>query len=107
MTATNAVTNVNGVNVSDVATISNELSLAAQLEVTYELLAENELGFRRSETVAGNTIDNVLANELSLLWLMNENMRLRGFWQFTLFSSNDANREFLRNRLGVVLTLHY
>ncbi|WP_281018294.1 MULTISPECIES: outer membrane beta-barrel protein [unclassified Minwuia] len=107
VTATNAVTNVNGVNVSDVATISNELSLAAQLEVTYELLAANELGFRRSETVAGNTIDNVLANELSLLWLMNENMRMRGFWQFTLFSSNDANREFLRNRLGVVLTLHY
>lgn len=107
VTATNAVTNVNGVNVSDVATISNELSLEAQLEVTYELLAANKLGFRRAETVAGNTIDNVLSNELSLLWLLNENMRMRGFWQFTNFASTDANREFLRNRLGVVLSLHY
>jgi len=34
-------------------------------------------------------------------------MRLRTFWALTNFASTDANREFLRNRLGVVLTLHY
>lgn len=107
VTATNAVTNVGAVNVSDVATISNELSLGAQLEVTYELLAAAELGVRRASTVAGNTTDTVLASELSLLWLMNENMRMRGFWELTSFASSDAAREFLRNRLGVVLTLHY
>lgn len=105
--STTAVTNINGVNVPDAAIITHELSLGAQLEVTYELLAAMKTSFAHTSAVSGDTVDNVLSNELSLLWLMNENMRLRSFWEITNFASTDANREFLRNRLGVVLTLHY
>lgn len=105
--STTAITNVNGVNIPDTAIITHELSLGAQLEITYELLAGMKTGFAHTSSVTGNTVDDVFNNELSLLWLINENMRMRGFWDFTNFGSTDANRQFLRNRLGVVLTLHY
>ncbi|MDF1719731.1 MAG: outer membrane beta-barrel protein [Minwuia sp.] len=105
--STTAITNVNGVNVPDTAIITHELSVGAQLEITYELLAGMKTSFAHTSSISGNTVDDVFNNELSLLWLMNENMRLRGFWDFTNFGSTDANRQFLRNRLGVVLTLHY
>ena len=105
--STTAATNVNGVNIPDTAIITHELSAGAQLEITYELLAGLKTSFAHTSSISGNTVDNVVINELSLLWLLNENMRLRTFWALTNFASTDANREFLRNRLGVVLTLHY
>jgi len=104
---TNSFTVVNNVNVPDVATVSDTLSLEAQLEVTYELLASAKMDLRLSDTFVNNTSDTGLNTELALLWLMNEHMRLRSFWKFASLGSNDATREFSKHQLGLVLTLHY
>lgn len=104
---TNSFTVVNNVNVPDVAFLSDNLSLEAQLEVTYELLAAATIDLGLSSTTQNNTNQTSVGTELSLLWLMNEYSRLRGFWQFDTLTSNDANREFSKHLVGVVLTLHY
>ncbi|MEC9346957.1 MAG: outer membrane beta-barrel protein [Pseudomonadota bacterium] len=107
VTPTNSFTIIGGTNVADVAFLTNAFTLGAQLEITYELLASMEAEYRKSSTIANDTQDDVFSNTVALLWLLNENMRVRSFWDFTYFSSNDVARRFLRNRLGVVLTLHY
>jgi hypothetical protein len=106
-TSTNSFTVVNNVNVPDVAFQTDAFSLEAQLEVTYELLASAKLDLNLASTTQNNTTQTGIDTELALLWLMNEHSRLRGFWQFDSLTSNDANREFSKHILGVVLTLHY
>lgn len=107
ISSTNSFTAVNGNNVPDVAFLSDNLSLEAQLEVTYELLAAAKLDVSLASTSQNNTNQTGIDTELSLLWLMNEHARMRGFWQFNTLTSNDANREFSKHLVGVVLTLHY
>jgi hypothetical protein len=98
---------VNGNLVPDVAFLNDTLSLATELEITYELMAslEGDVGIAR--TIQNDTSDLSLDTELALLWLMNEYARLRSFWQFSLLGSDDASRRFDKHRIGVVLTLHY
>ncbi len=98
---------INGVNVPDTAFLTDSISLGAELEVTYELLASATAGLRLADTLENGTSDVGLDTELALLWLMNEHMRLRSFWKYSTLTSNDATREFGKHQLGVVLTLHY
>lgn len=107
VTPTNSFTAVNNVNVPDVAFQTDTLKLAAELEVTYELLASAELALALADTIQNNTSQTNVDTELALLWLMNEYSRMRGFWQFETLTSNDANREFSTHRVGLVLTLQY
>ncbi|WP_417515966.1 outer membrane beta-barrel protein [Minwuia sp.] len=107
ITGTNSFTTVNGVNIPDVAFLTDEISLEAQLEVTFELLASAKLDIGLGDTLQNNTSQTSVDTELALLWLMNEHARLKGFWAWETLTSNDANREFGKHRVGVVLTLHY
>ncbi len=105
--STNSFTVINGQNVPDVAFLTDTFSLGAQLEITYELLASNKIELKLAETLENGTSDVGLENELALLWLMNEHMRLRSFWKYSTLTSSDATREFGKHQLGLVLTLHY
>ncbi|PJK29030.1 outer membrane beta-barrel protein [Minwuia thermotolerans] len=104
---TNAFSIINNVNVPDVAALTDTLSLGAQLEVTYEILASAGIDLALADTLENGTSDTGVDTELALLWLMNEYMRMRGFWNYSLLSSNDANREFSKHVVGVTLTMHY
>lgn len=104
---TNAFSVINNVNVPDVATLTDNFSLGAQLEITYELLASAQAGLTLSDTLENGTSDTGVNTELSLLWLMNEYMRMRGFWDFSRLSSNDVTREFSKHQVGVTLSMQY
>ena len=107
ITSTNSFSVINGVNVPDVAFQTDTFKLATELEVTYEILASAELELAFADTIQNNTTQTSLGTELAVLWLMNEYSRLRGFWEFSRLTSNDANREFAKQRVGLALTLQY
>lgn len=107
VTSTNSFSVVNNVNVPDVAFQTDIFSLAAELEVTYEILASAEFELALADTIQNNTNQTNFDTELAVLWLMNEYARMRGFWQFETLTSNDANREFSTHRVGLTLTLQY
>ena len=104
---TNAFTVINNVNVPDVATLTDTFSLGAQLEVTYEILASAGIDVSMADTLENGTSDTGLSTEFAVLWLMNEYMRTRGFWTWSMLSSNDVTREFSKQVVGVTLTLQY
>lgn len=88
--------------------ITRDLFVAeAELEIMYNLLAANRTSWTRDDSVGNGNIDNLVTNTAEIKWLMNENAQLRGFWNFTTLRSDTATKEFDRNRLGVVLTVHY
>lgn len=90
-----------------VALSRTELNAGAELEIMYNLLASNKTSWKRDDSIGNNNTDNSISNKAEIKWLMNEYSQLRGFWEFSTLLSDTATKEFDRNRLGVVLTVHY
>lgn len=94
-------------DVNAVALTRDELTAGAELEIMYNLLASNTTSWRRDDSIGGNNTDHTISNTAEIKWLMNEYSQMRGFWEFSTLRSDTATKEFNRNRLGVVLTVHY